>query len=52
MRLTQIAAFTVASSLVLGTPVLAERGVSNTSGRVKPQESGAIQSPSKNAEDA
>ena len=52
MRLTQIAAFSVASSLVLGTPVLAERGVSRTREQVKPQESGAVQSPSKNAEDA
>ena len=52
MRLTQIAAFSVASSLVLGNPVLAERGVSRTREQVKPQESGAVQSPSKNAEDA
>ena len=51
MRLTQIAAFSVASSLVLGSPVLAERGVRNSE-RVKPQESGAVQSPSENAEDA
>ena len=52
MRLTQIAAFSVASSLILATPVLAERGVSRTSERVEPQASGAVQSPSKNAEDA